>query len=195
MTKERELFEPEDDAAWRSWLADNHNRATGIWLVLRKKSAPVPNLSWPQAVRTALCFGWIDSTAGTLDEHRSILWVSPRRAGSWWSRINKQAVADLTEQGLIEPAGQAAIDRAHQDGTWTALDGVEAVLIPDDLAAAFSERPGSAQEFAAFPRGVRRGILEWIARAKRPQTRANRIAETATMAQQGERAHQWSKKP
>ncbi|MGB5952467.1 MAG: YdeI/OmpD-associated family protein [Ornithinimicrobium sp.] len=194
MTKERELFEPEDDASWRAWLAEHHTRTTGIWLVLRKKSAPVPNLTWTEAVRTALCFGWIDSTSGTLDEHRSLVWVSPRRVGSWWSGINKQAIAELAEQDLIEPAGQATIDRARADGTWTALDEVEAGVVPEDLARAFAAHPGSAEEFASFPRGVRRGILEWIARAKRPQTRAHRIDETATMAQRGERAHQWSKK-
>lgn len=190
MTDSGETFEPADESDLRAWLAQNHDRGSGVWLVLRKKSAPRPNLSWPQAVRVLLCFGWIDSTSGSLDEHRSKLWVCPRKKGSWWSGINKRVVAELLEQGLMEPAGRAAVDRASADGTWSALDEVEAGVIPSDLAEAFVAHPGSTEHFHAFPRSARRALLEWIARAKRPTTRSTRVHEVAECASRGERANQ-----
>lgn len=186
-----ERFEPEDAQGWRNWLETHHGRSDGVWLVLRKKSAPVPNLGYVDAVRGGLSYGWIDSIQRRLDEDRSRLWMSPRKPGSWWSGINKRHVAELVERGLMRPAGQAAIDRALGDGTWTALDDVEAGVVPEDLAAAFAEHPGAAEQFAGFPRSARRGILEWIAQARRPATRAARVSESAELAARGERAHQW----
>ncbi|MGC1208947.1 MAG: YdeI/OmpD-associated family protein [Ornithinimicrobium sp.] len=191
MSETTEIFEPRDEADLRAWLTQHHDRGNGVWLVLRKKSAPVPNLSWGQAVRVLLCFGWIDSTSGSLDEHRSKLWVCPRKKGSWWSGINKGVVGELLEQGLMEPAGLAAVDRAKADGTWSALDEVEAGVIPPDLAQAFVAFPGSAAQFHAFPRSARRALLEWVARAKRPITRSTRVHEVAECAARGERANQW----
>lgn len=138
-----------------------------------------------------LCFGWIDSTSRGMDEHRSKLWVCPRKKGSWWSGVNKRAVEELLEQGLMEPAGLATVDRAKSDGTWSALDEVEAGVIPADLAGAFAALPGSAEQFAAFPPSARRALLEWVARAKRPTTRSTRVHEVAECASRGERANQW----
>ncbi len=191
MSDVTETFEPTDEADLREWLRQHHARGAGVWLVLRKKSAPVPNLTWAEAVRVLLCFGWIDSTSRGMDEHRSQLWVCPRKKGSWWSGINKRVVAELFEQGLIEPAGVAAVDRAQADGTWTALDEVEAGTIPEDLAEAFVAHPGSAENFHAFPPSARRALLEWVARAKRPTTRSARVLEVAEQASRGERANQW----
>ncbi|MGB3592760.1 MAG: YdeI/OmpD-associated family protein [Ornithinimicrobium sp.] len=191
MRPTQETFEPEDEEGLRSWLEQHHDRGHGVWLVLRKKSAPVPNLSWSQAVRVLLCFGWIDSTSRSLDDHRSKLWVCPRKKGSWWSGVNKRAVAELSDLGLMEPAGIVAVERARADGTWNALDEVEAGVIPTDLDEAFASFPGSAQHFHAFPPSARRALLEWVARAKRPATRTARVQEVARSASRGERANQW----
>ena len=91
----------------------------------------------------------------------------------------------------MEAAGVAAVESAKRDGSWTALDDVENLIVPEDLAAAFESHPGSAEQWEEFPRSVKRGILEWIVSAKRPATREKRITETATLAARGERANQW----
>jgi uncharacterized protein YdeI (YjbR/CyaY-like superfamily) len=107
------------------------------------------------------------------------------------SKVNKDRIAKLLASGLMHPAGLRKMENAKQDGSWTKLDAVEALEIPADLAAAFLQHSQSAENFTAFPRSVKRGILEWILQAKRPETRAARIHETATLAGKNERANQW----
>ena len=100
-------------------------------------------------------------------------------------------VERLEREGRMTDAGRAVIERAKADGSWSLLDDVENLVVPDDLAAALAERPPARDHFDAFPRGVRRSILEWIAQAKRPETRSRRVEETATLASRNERANQW----
>jgi uncharacterized protein YdeI (YjbR/CyaY-like superfamily) len=147
-------------------------------------------MTYEAMVEQALCFGWVDSRGARLDEERTMLWFTPRRARSGWARPNKLRIERLTAAGQIHPAGQAVIDAAIQDGSWTLLDEVEDLIAPPDLLAAFDNRPGSRTNFEAFPRSVRRSILEWIVVAKTASTRQRRIAETADLAARGERAHQ-----
>jgi uncharacterized protein YdeI (YjbR/CyaY-like superfamily) len=182
---------PDTLAGWRDWLAANHTRAEGVWLIYNKKSAGKPTISYAEAVEEALCFGWVDSKGNKLDDERTMLWFAPRQAGSGWSRPNKERVQRLIVDGRMTPAGLAKIEAAQADGSWTLLDAVENLEIPDDLAAALDQYPDARVHFDAFPRSARRGILEWIAQAKRPETRANRVAETARLAQENERANQW----
>ncbi len=182
---------PLDRAAWRSWLQANHQRNEGVWLISYKKATGQPRLEYDDAVEEALCFGWIDSKPNKLDQQRTMLWFAPRKAGSRWSRLNKQRVERLLAAGQIMPAGLAKIAAAQQDGSWNALDEIEDLLIPPDFAQALSEYPQAAAYFEAFPRSVKRGILEWIAAAKKPETRAGRIAETARLANENQRANQW----
>ncbi len=176
---------------WRAWLAEHHADHAGTWLVTFKKASGRPAMGYEASVEEALCFGWIDSLGRRLDEDRSMLLFTPRRPGSNWSRPNKERVARLEADGQMAPAGQAAVERAKRDGTWTALDDVENLVVPDDLAAAFAERPGAAEHWEAFPRSVKRGVLEWILTAKRAPTREKRVRETAERAARGERANQW----
>jgi uncharacterized protein YdeI (YjbR/CyaY-like superfamily) len=178
-------------AQWRLWLMDNHRTSGSIWLVTFKKASGQPTLSNDDIVEEALCFGWIDSLPRKLDDMRSMLLLSPRKSGSAWSAINKARAERMTAASLMEPAGLAAIAAAKADGSWSRLDAVEALIVPDDLAAALGQLPDAALHFAAFPRSVRRGILEWIVQAKRPETRAARIAETARLAASNRRANQW----
>lgn len=187
-------FHPLSRAEWRSWLEQNHSLAAGVWLITFKKSTGKPRVGYDEAVEEALCFGWIDSKGNKLDAERSLLWFAPRKARTGWSRPNKERIVRLLDAGLMAPAGLAKIEAAKQDGSWFALDAVEALEIPPDLEAALAASPPASQYWDAFPRSVKRGILEWIANAKRPETRAKRVAETADLAAQNIRANQWRTK-
>lgn len=143
----------------------------------------------PAARRGGGCFGWVDSRPARLDERRSQLLMSPRRAGSAWSGINKDRVRRLTEAGLMVPAGLAAVARAEADGSWTRLDGATALEEPADLLAALAARPGASAAWRGFPPSHCRANLEWLAAAKRADTRAARVAEIALRAARGERAN------
>ena len=189
-----ERVEPESLGEWSRWLEDHHGRDDGVWLVTWKKATGRQALTYDEAVTEALRVGWVDSTPRTLDAQRSMRWYSPRRSGSAWSGANKERIALLEGEGRLLPAGRAAVDAARADGTWALLDDVEALVVPDDLAAAFAAHPGSAAEWEDFPPSARRGILEWIVQAKRPATRARRIEETARLAARGERANQWPRR-
>ena len=186
--------QPATRAAWRAWLRRNHASQSGAWVITFKKHTGRQSPGYDDLVEEALCFGWIDSRPQALDDERTKLYFSPRKAGSGWAATNKARVQRLASAGLLEPAGLAAIERAKADGSWTKLDGSESLEIPDDLAAAFLGYPTSAERFAAFPPGARKAILQWIAQAKRPTTRAARIDETARLAKDGIRANQWEKR-
>lgn len=177
-------------AEWRTWLEGNHDKATGVWLV-RFKKGHGPHLPYDDVVEEALAFGWVDSRPRKLDDDRSQLLVTRRNPGSRWSQANRHRIARLREQGLLTPAGEAAVQRARADGTWEALDAVEALLEPEDLRAALDAAPAARKHWDAFPRSTRRAILEWILAAKRPTTRANRISDTAAKAALDIRANQW----
>ncbi len=184
---------PLSRAEWRAWLAANHSRQQGVWLIAFKKSTGKARVEYDEAVEESLCFGWIDSKPNKLDSERTMLWFAPRKAGTGWSRPNKERVERMLAQGLMEAAGLAKIEAAKADGSWTALDAVEALEVPPDLAVALAGEPPAATYWDAFPRSVRRGILEWIANARTPETRARRVEETARLAAQNLRANQWRK--
>ncbi len=182
---------PETRAAWRDWLRRHHRRAAGVWLVQWKTATGRPRIGYDAAVEEALCFGWIDSLPRALDAERSLLWFAPRKPGSGWSKPNKDRVERMIAAGRMAAAGLAKVEAAQADGSWSRLDAVEALEVPDDLAAALAAHPPAAASWDGFPRSVRRGILEWIAAARTPGTRAGRVVETARLAQRGERANQW----
>lgn len=178
-------------AAWRRWLSTHHARDAGTWLISYKQATGLPRFTYDAAVEEALCFGWVDSRVRALDAKRGMLWFAPRRPRSAWSATNKARVERLIAEGRMAPPGLAVIEAARANGAWGTLDGVEALEVPADLAAAFRRHAGSARQFDAFPRSVKRGILEWIVQAKRAETRARRIEETASLAAKGIRANQW----
>jgi uncharacterized protein YdeI (YjbR/CyaY-like superfamily) len=189
-----ERVHAETAADWAAWLERHHERDTGVWLTTWRAQTGKPVLGYEESVVEALRFGWIDSKAGKGDAERSQLWFSPRRKGSAWARTNKKRIERLQREGRMAPAGLAVLEAAKADGSWTRLDAVEDLIVPDDLAAAFDEHPGSREQWDAFPPSARRGILEWIVQAKRDATRAKRVGETARKAAQGERANQWRPK-
>lgn len=181
---------PRSRAEWRQWLEEHHTQTEGVWFISFKKASGEPRVEYEEAVEEALCFGWIDSKANKLDDARTMLWFTPRKPGTGWSRPNKERIARLIDSGLMRPAGLARIEAAKQDGSWNALDAVEALEIPPDLAEELARNPVAAQYFDAFPRSAKRVILVWITGAKRPETRARRIAETVELAAQNKRANQ-----
>ncbi len=181
----RLLVHPETRADWRAWLAENHARREGIWLVAwRSGAGDRPRVSYEEQILEALCFGWVDSVVNTIDELRAAIWMSPRRRGSVWSRPNKLRVAQLEADGLMHDAGRAVIERARADGSWTVLDGAEDGIVPEDLAGALGAAdamPG----WDAYSRSTRKGLIAWVTLAKRPQTRQKRIAEIVAAASLG----------
>lgn len=184
---------PKSRQAWRKWLSENHGRQDGIWLISYKKASGKARFEYDEAVEEALCFGWIDSKPNKLDEERSMLWFAPRKSGTGWSKPNKQRVERAIVSGRMTQSGMVKVNLAKQDGSWSALDEVEALVVPADLATALAKNASAAENFAAFPRSVKRGILEWISNAKTSPTREKRITETATLAAENIRANQWRK--
>jgi uncharacterized protein YdeI (YjbR/CyaY-like superfamily) len=182
---------PKTRAQWRAWLAKHHTRTEGVWLISYKKATGKPRVEYDDIVEEALCWGWVDSKVNALDEERSMLWITPRKPKTGWSKPNKERVAKMISARLMQPAGLAKIEAAKQDGTWSKLDGVEELEIPPDLQRAFKQYKGSAANWEAFPRSVKRGILEWILQAKRAETREKRVEETARLAAENKRANQW----
>lgn len=178
----------ESRAAWRAWLCAHHESHGSIWLVTFKKGRG-PYVSYDEIVEEALCFGWIDSRPAKVDDDRTALLLSPRRRGSRWSGVNKARVAAMTARSLMAPAGLAAVDRARADGTWDALEGVDALREPEELTIALDADPAARAAWTRFPPSSRRGILEWIAAARTAQTRARRISETASKAALGIKAN------
>jgi uncharacterized protein YdeI (YjbR/CyaY-like superfamily) len=182
------LVQPEDRAAWRAWLEANHATVRGVWLVTWRARSGRQALAYEACIEEALCFGWVDGTAGTVDEDRGKLYFSQRRPRSVWAATNKARVERLIASGRMQPAGLAAIERAKADGSWTVLDGPERLEVPPDLAAALDAHPPAAERFAAFPPSARKQMLSWVAMAVRPETRASRIEQIAVEAARNERA-------
>jgi uncharacterized protein YdeI (YjbR/CyaY-like superfamily) len=171
------LVEFADRAAWESWLKDNHNDSPGLWLKLAKKGAPRETVSQAEAIEAALCFGWIDGQVGTVDAHFYRQRFTHRRTRSKWSQINRERATTLIERGLMQPPGLEEVERARSDGRWdAAYEPQSTATVPDDFAAALAARPESEAFFATLT-GVRRyAFLYRIQDAKRPETRARRIA-------------------
>jgi uncharacterized protein YdeI (YjbR/CyaY-like superfamily) len=166
---------------WRAWLTNNHTQTESIWLVIYKKGKG-PSVRYDDIVEEALCFGWVDSRPSKLDDARSMLLLSPRKATSAWSKLNKDRVKKLEAQGLMTPAGRKKIERAKANGLWDKLNDVDALKMPVDLVEAFKKNQKAFANFETFARSSQRGILEWITNAKKPETRANRIEETVRLA-------------
>jgi uncharacterized protein YdeI (YjbR/CyaY-like superfamily) len=172
-------IEAADRAEWREWLRENGDTAGEVWLVIRHARSGTASVRHGEAVEEALCFGWIDGLARKHDATSMRQRFTPRNPRSAWSRVNRDRVERLTALGLMTQRGQAAVDLAKRTGTWTLLAEAQEGVVPDDLRARLALDPQAAARFAALPRSARRAALEWIARAKRPETRQRRIDRTA----------------
>lgn len=170
------------EAEWRNWLLVNHQTEKSVWLVIYRKESGFPSVYYPEAVDQALCFGWIDSKPNKRDENSYYQFFSKRNPKSNWSRVNKEKVARLLAANLLHESGLRIIEQAKVSGTWNALDSVENLELPDELASAFRANQIAFQNWEKFSRSVKRGILEWIATAKTTSTRENRIQKTVAAA-------------
>lgn len=173
---------PTTRAAWRRWLATHHTRPNGVWWVYYKKHTGRQRYTYDDMVEEALCFGWIDGLAKTVDADRAMLWLSPRKPKSVWSQPNKTRLARVLAAGLMQPAGHAAVDRAQTNGSWNAMDAIDRMDVPPDLAKALRASRGATAAFDAWPKTLKKGMLAWVLQAKRPETRARRVADVVARA-------------
>jgi len=183
-----QLVHADDRATWRAWLEANHATSSGAWLVTWRRRSGRLGLDYEAAIEEALCFGWVDSTAGRVDDDRGKLYFAPRKPRSGWAATNKARIERLLAEGRMAPAGVAAIDRAKANGSWEVLDSAERLVVPADLAAALEAMPPAAANFAGFPPSARKQMLAWVALAMRPETRADRIRRVVDAAERNVRA-------
>ncbi|MFD2034620.1 YdeI family protein [Belliella marina] len=182
--KDIEIYCPQSRTDWRQWLEKNHQSKQSVWLVFYNKKSEFKSISWSEAVDVALCFGWIDSKKVKIDEETAHQFFSKRKPKSTWSKINKEKVKKLIEQGLMTEAGFTSIKTAKENSSWTILDEVEELIIPQDLDAAFAEKPNAKEFFLSLSKSVRKIILSWLVFAKTSETRQKRITEIVESAAQ-----------
>jgi uncharacterized protein YdeI (YjbR/CyaY-like superfamily) len=176
--------------AWETWLEAEHASAAGVWLQIAKKETGIATVTHPQALDVALCFGWIDGQRRAHDASWFLQRFTPRRPRSRWSKINTEHVARLTAAGRMRPAGLAQVEAARADGRWAAAyAGQRVAEVPDDLRAALDANPAAAAFFATLRGANRYAVLYRVQDAKRPQTRARRIARFVAMLERGETLH------
>jgi uncharacterized protein YdeI (YjbR/CyaY-like superfamily) len=170
-----------NDAEWRKWLHSNHDKVSGIHLILYKVAHENDSMRWEEAVQVALCYGWIDSTVKSLGNGKRRQYFCPRKPKSTWSKLNKTYIKDLSKKGLMHASGLAKIKAAKKDGSWIALDDVEAGIIPKDLKNAFEKNPKAYCNYQEFTFSQRKSYLYWLNQAKREATRQKRINEIISL--------------
>ncbi|WP_074407738.1 MULTISPECIES: YdeI/OmpD-associated family protein [Aquimarina] len=166
-----------NDQEWRSWLHKNHHQSQGVYLILYKVESKQPSMRWEEAVKVALCYGWIDSTVKRLDDQRRRQYFCPRKPKSVWSKVNKTYIIDLIKNDLMHQSGLVSIEIAKNNGSWIALDDVENGIIPKDLQHAFDQNPLAFENYQNFAQSYRKSYLYWINQAKRQETRDKRIVK------------------
>ena len=176
MTKKSELYFKNDNE-WRAWLHENHNTSDGAYLIFYKVACKEESMRWEEAVRVALCYGWIDSTVKSLGDGKRKQYFCPRKPRSVWSKVNKTHIKELKEARLMHRSGLETIKAAKKNGSWSALDDVENGVIPEDLKMAFSKASKAYENFQNFTHGQRKSYLYWLNHAKREETRHKRIEE------------------
>lgn len=173
----------ERDTDWYDWLLNNHDKAKAIYLIFYKLELNVPTMRWEEAVKVAICFGWIDSTVKSLGNGKRRQYFCPRNPKSTWSALNKKYVKELNQAGLIQESGLKMIDLAKETGTWTAMDDVENGVIPKDLQQAFDANLRAYENYQNFSKGYRKSYLSWLHSAKREATRNKRISEIIKLSE------------
>jgi uncharacterized protein YdeI (YjbR/CyaY-like superfamily) len=181
---------PKSRAEWRAWLETHHAAAAGVWLVFAKKHSKLPTVSYNDAVEEALCFGWIDAVMNPIDDTFYMQLFTPRKPKSAWAASNKARVEKLIAAGLMTEAGMKTIELAKATGTWGALDAVEAMTMPDDLLRALKKTAGAKKTFDAYTPSVKKQCLYYVSEAKKPETRAKRIAAIVGAAAAGRKPFQ-----
>ncbi|MFF5213079.1 YdeI family protein [Streptosporangium sp. NPDC000396] len=176
-------------AEWRAWLARNCRSGKEVWLVIHHKDSGTPSMRYHEAIEHALCYGWIDSQARKRDADSSCLRFTPRNPRSTWSRVNRRRAEKMIGLGLMTEHGQVLIELARAKGTWQVLSDAESSAVPDDLRESLDRDEAARENFQNFPPSSKRLILEWVAAAKRPDTRRRRIDRTVSLAARNIRAN------
>jgi len=190
MARDEEIIEFASAAELQDWLSRNYAASGGFWLKLKKDAAGKDALTYAQALDVALCYGWIDGQKGKLDDAHWLQRFTPRSARSRWSKVNREKVAALIEQGRMQPPGIAEVERAKKDGRWeAAYAGAKTATVPDDLAKALEANPAAAEFFKTLDSQNRYSILYRVQDAKKPETRARRIEKYVGMLANQEKIH------
>ena len=177
-------------AEWERWLEDNHTSSDGVWIKMAKKGADIESVRYPEVLESAICFGWIDARREALDERYFLQRFTPRRQRSRWSRINREKAERLITDGRMRPAGLAEVERAKTDGRWkAAYEGQKRSTVPDDLQRELDTRPKAKAFFAELSSQNRYAIIYRLNDAKKPETRARRLAKFVAMLEAGETIH------
>jgi uncharacterized protein YdeI (YjbR/CyaY-like superfamily) len=176
---------PTSRKAWRAWLQKHHAASSGVWLVFAKKHSGLPTVSYNDAVEEALCFGWIDGLMHPVDDTFYKQLFTPRKPKSRWAASNKARVEKMIAAGLMTDAGMKMIELAKQTGTWNAFDAVEAMTMPEDFKRALKAAPAAKKTYEAYTPAVKKQCLYYLNDAKRPETRAKRIAQLVAAAAEG----------
>lgn len=187
--KNIQTFYAKSRKVWREWLQKNHATEQSVFLIIYKKESGISTVYYPEAVDEAICFGWIDSKINKRDDQSYYQYFAKRNPKSNWSKVNKEKVALLTAQGLMQPAGLESIELAKQTGTWTALDKVEALELPIQMKTLLAKNKQAKTNWEAFSRSTKRGILEWIYSAKTIATQQARIEKTVSLAAENIKAN------
>ncbi|CAM1369984.1 YdeI/OmpD-associated family protein [Tenacibaculum xiamenense] len=173
----KETFYFKTQSEWRNWLSKNYDQSNGIYLIFYKVECEEPSMRWEEAVRVALCYGWIDSTVKSLGNGKRQQYFSPRKKKSVWSKLNKTYIEELIKEGLMHESGLSKINVAKEDGSWSSLDDVENLVVPEDLQTAFKNNKKAYENYTNFAPSYKKGYLYWLNQAKREQTRLNRITK------------------
>ena len=165
------------DEHWREWLHHNHATSKGVYLIFYKVEHENDSMRWEEAVKVALCYGWIDSTVKSLGNGKRRQYFTPRNPKSVWSALNKKYIKELIDNDLMHKSGFETIEVAKNNGSWTALDDVENGVIPNDLQKEFDNHPAAFENYQNFSYTYRKSYLYWLNQAKREETRQKRINE------------------
>ena len=176
MTEILELYF-KTDIEWRSWLAINHQETQGIYLIFYKVDHHKASMRWEEAVKVALCFGWIDSTVKSLGDGKRKQYFCKRKPKSVWSALNKRYIIELIAANLIHKSGFTTIEIAQKNGAWAALDNVDKGIIPKDLQTAFNKQETAYTNYKNFAPSYKKSYLYWLNQAKREETRLKRISK------------------
>lgn len=175
-------------ADFETWLAEHHQQPDGFWLKIAKKGSGEQSATYAEALDVALCYGWIDGQKQKFDDKFFLQKFTPRRKNSPWSKINREKVAKLIEQGRMQPAGLAEIERAKEDGRWDrAYASQSTITVPDDFQQALDQNPNAKAFFDSLSNSNRYPFLYRITTAKKPETRQNRIEKFIAMLNAGEK--------
>ncbi len=181
----------ETDSSWRKWLHENHKESKGVYLIFYAVSHENSSMRWEEAVRVALCYGWIDSTMKSLGDGKRRQYFCPRKPKSVWSKVNKNHILELIEAGWMHESGLRAIEIAKENGSWVALDDVENGIIPADLQSSFDKNEQAYSNYLGFTPGQRKSYLYWLNQAKMQETRNTRIQEIIRLCMENIKSRQY----